>query len=658
MNEILNEKKEEKISQDIKYAHGKRSCKRIAIYVIFDKDGILDGFRKYYLEELRKEVDCIVAIVNGTLTPESREELEVLTDDILVRENKGLLAYGWIEGIQHIGWNTLYKYDELLMLNDSFFGPFFPLNEMFSEMEKSNADFYGAMKNFEEKAYTSIAGRPMKHGHFMGSICYFYVIRKRLLHSVEFRNYWSNKPEIKEDWDTYFFSEIDFFQYVMDAGFRIDAYQSDKLKGYFFDNLSHNMSKLIRDDKIPFARMRPFCTDIKDQSLHVNYGKDPRETMEYIEKYTNYDVNLIWDHILRTKNLTDIWNQLQLEYVVPKYSIEKPFTYDKKIAVILHIYYEDQVEIIADYSRNFPLNTDFYITTTSKETEASIIKAFDERNLNFICKIRPNVGVAMSTLWITYADIITEGKYEYLCYFHDKKSPYSQFSVQGQQFAERCYQNLMGTKEVVKNIINLLEDNPRLGILGPPMVYHGDYFMAAARGKDGNNQNVQELAKKLGLKVDTNPNKLSVSAYGDMFWFRADAMKKAISTGFSYDDFDIKYQQDFTILHAIERIYGYIAQDAGYYYAEVINSDDARSDLVNYRYMLEQLSMNMFNRGFYFGNFEHLKQQVLNLDASILSSKRSRAKLFLHNLLVSNNATKRKLGLFLQRTYRRWFKKK
>ena len=108
--------------------------KRIAIYVIYDKDGILDNYRVYYLKELRKVTDTIVAIVSGTLTPESRDQLETLVDDICVRENTGLLAGSWIDGIKHIGWNELDNYDELLMLNDSFFGPFFSLSQMFDTM--------------------------------------------------------------------------------------------------------------------------------------------------------------------------------------------------------------------------------------------------------------------------------------------------------------------------------------------------------------------------------------------------------------------------------------------------------------------------------------------------------------------------------------------
>lgn len=590
---MSNEKMERCSKENTQQKHPKR----IAIYVIYDKDGILDGYRKYYLQELRKVTDYIVGVVSGTLTPESRKELEGLTDDFFVRENVGLLAYSWIDGIAHIGWDTLEEYDELLMLNDSFFGPFYPLSDMMDAAEESDADFYGAMKNFEEKSYTQIAGRPMKHGHFRGSICYFYIIKERLLHSPEFKKYWSSKPEVKEDWDTYFFSEISFFDYVKDAGFKIDAYQGNQLKGYLFDNLTHNMHALVEDNKIPFARIRPFCTDLKDQSLQFNYGKDPRQTLEYIKKHTNYDTNLIWDFILRTKNLTNIWSQMQLEYVIQRDGVEKPFKYSKSVAVILHIYYEDLVDEIADYCVNFPPNTDFYVTTIKEDTEKAIQKAFQKRELNFRCQRRPNVGVAMSTLWVTYVDVVTGGKYEYICYFHDKKSPYTEFAAQGEQFATRCYENLFGTKEIVKNIINLFEENPRLGILGAPEVYHGTYFEVALRSWQINYNNTVKLAEKLDLHVNIDPSITPIAPYGDMFWFRASALKKVVGHGFTYKDMDVKYSMDGTILHAIERIYGFAAQDAGYYYADVINTDDARSDLINYRYMLHQFVSIMMQNG-------------------------------------------------------------
>lgn len=631
--------------------------RRIAIYVVFDKDGILDGFRKYYLQELRKVTEHILVIVNGKLTPESRLQLESgLCDDILVRENTGLLTYGWIEGLNHIGWDKLLEYDELLMLNDSFFGPFFPLSEMFEAMEKTDADFYGPLKNFEDKGLTDFFGHKFKHGHIRGTICYFYVIRSRLLHSNEFKKYWSEKPEIHNDYDTYFFNEIAFYDYVVDSGFKVDAYQTDKLKGVLFDNLTHNMYRLLSEDRIPFARIRPFATDMMDQSTQFSYTRDPRLTLEYIDKHTDYDVNLIWDYILRTKSLTDIYNQLQLQYVVPKNSLEKPYSYDKPIAVILHVYYADVIDKLADYCLNFPPNTDFYLTAVTEETADLLKEAFDKRGLKYTIKVRPNVGVAISSLWITYADVVTSGKYEYICYFHDKKSSYFAYSILGEEFAHRCYDSLFGTPEVVKNAINLFEENSRLGVLGPPMVYHGDYFLTVERGKQGNTEELGKLVKKLDLKVPFRPDQLAPSAFGDMLWFRSDALKKAIGYGFKYDDFDIKYEKDFTILHAIERIYGLAAQDAGYYYADIINSDTARTDLINYKYMLTNICLALMNRGIYPYSYISTIQQIQTGAGQIGAVQTSASRLFVQALLEKKKT--HWLGVILVKTYHLFRRKK
>ena len=596
----------------------KKQPKRIAIYVIYDQDGILDGFRRYYLQELRKVVDNIVVVVSGTLTPESREELKELADDFYVRENKGLLAGSWVDGIAHIGWDRLEEYDELLMLNDSFFGPFYPLGELMDAAEKSDADFYGAIKNFENKDITQINGKAFKHGHLRGSICYFYIIKSKLLHSAEFRNYWGKMPEIQNSYDTFFFSELDFYDYVVDAGFKVDAYQSDKLKGYCHDSLSLCMEKLIEQDRVPFARIRPFSFDMKPQSMQIGYGEDVRKTLEYIDKNTDYDVNLIWDYLLRTKNLRTLWEQLQLEYVINRNVLERPFTYDKEIAVILHIYYEDQVEKMATYCENFPEKTKFFITAVRDDTEESIHREFKKRNLNYELKRRPNVGVAMSSLWVTFADVVTSGKYEYIFYFHDKKSPYGSYgAAHGEQFGHRCYEALAGSKEIICNIINLMEDNPRMGIVGPPEMYHGDYLFSPYICWPGNFQNTVDLAKRLDLKVDIRATIPPVAPYGDMLWFRADAMKKAIGVGMTYDDFDIPYKPDNTFMHAIERIYGYAAQDSGYYYADVIDIDAARSDLVNYQYMINQFLAIPLNRGYCANNFEMAKY-IFNMSSDLM----------------------------------------
>jgi rhamnosyltransferase len=570
---------------------------RIAIYVMHDRDGILDGFRKYFLLEIRKFTKRIVVVVNGFITPQDKIELENIVDDIFIRENIGFLAYSWIDGINYIG-EELYQYDELLLLNDNFFGPFFPLENVFSKMIKSNADFYSILHNSE-----NFDSNQKKYDDFDLSTIYFYVIRNKLLHSHAFREYWNSKPKILSEQQSHYFCNIKFINHIRNSGYLIDSFQSNNLERYSYNNHFHNMYKLLINDNIPFVLILPFCSDIKSQSLSINYCNDPRQTLEYIDKHTDYDVNLIWDYILRTANLTNIYNQLELQYIVSKDNLDKPFNYNKKIAVILHIYYEDAVEEIADYCLNFLPNTDFFITTTSDNTEKTIINVFNKLNLKYTLKIKPNIGLAISTLWITYSDIVLSDKYEYICYFHDKKSPYSYYSSQGELFATRLFENLIGTKEIIKNIINLFEDNSKLGMLGIPIVYHDQYFLSAANTWNINYQNTVDLSIKLGINVNIDPDIVPVAPYGDMFWFRSKALKKVIGTNFTYEDFKNAIIRDGTILHAIERLYGFAVQDSGYYYAEVLNSENAKTDLLNYKYIVNVFCKNIINKEYFSSNF-------------------------------------------------------
>ena len=134
-----------------------------------------------------------------------------------------------------------------------------------------------------------------------------------------------------------------------------------------------------------------------------------------------------------------------------------------------------------------------------------------------------------------------------------------------------------------------------------------------------------------------------------MFWFRSKALSKAIGHGYTYDDFNIEYKPDFTKLHAIERIYAFAAQDSGYYYAEVLNSDYARSDLINLQYMVHQYTEIIYNKGFYPYNYEFTKEvlktvgQTQKTEAARLTRLQFKEKIKRH--------TPRKLWLFMKKVY-------
>ena len=121
--------------------------KRVAIYFFYDKDGVVDRYVDYFLEDFKKNLDRLIVVCNGKLTPEGRQEFSKYTNEIIVRENKGFDVWAYKEGIEYIGWDNLKNYDELVMLNMTIMGPVYSFKEMFDEMDsRKELDFWGITK--------------------------------------------------------------------------------------------------------------------------------------------------------------------------------------------------------------------------------------------------------------------------------------------------------------------------------------------------------------------------------------------------------------------------------------------------------------------------------------------------------------------------------
>ena len=54
--------------------------KRIAIYFFYDKNGVVDKYVNYFLEDLKKNIEELVIVCNGKLNSEGRKEFLKFTD--------------------------------------------------------------------------------------------------------------------------------------------------------------------------------------------------------------------------------------------------------------------------------------------------------------------------------------------------------------------------------------------------------------------------------------------------------------------------------------------------------------------------------------------------------------------------------------------------
>ena len=67
--------------------------KRIAIFVFYDHEGIVEPYIIKLLDGMRGYADYIYTVANGFVQKEGQEQLVLHSDRLLIRENKGFDAH-------------------------------------------------------------------------------------------------------------------------------------------------------------------------------------------------------------------------------------------------------------------------------------------------------------------------------------------------------------------------------------------------------------------------------------------------------------------------------------------------------------------------------------------------------------------------------------
>lgn len=598
--------------------------KRVAIYFFYDKDGVVDRYVNYFLEDFKQNLDRLIVVCNGKLTPEGREEFSKYTNEIIVRENKGFDVWAYKEGIEYIGWDNLKNYDELIMLNMTIMGPIYSFKEMFDEMDsRKELDFWGITKfhKFPVDPWGLI-----KYGYIPEHIqSHFIAVRNPMLTSYEFRQHWEKMRMINTYFESVSYHESIFTKKFNDKGFKSDSYiNSDDLKDFTDHPIIDYPKKIIEEKRCPIFKRRSFFNPY-DDFLTRSMGRSSLELFKYIEENTNYDVNLIWDNVLRVENMYDIKNTLHLNYNLPSnYSLLKDND-SKKIGLFLHIYFEDLIEECFNYASNVPEYVDIFITTDKESKKIKIENKFSELKNKVDIKIIENRGRDVSAFLVPNREEIL--KYDIACFAHDKKTKQLHPELKGEEFKYKCLENILGNKNFVNNIINLFIENPRLGLLSPPAPNHAEFYGNLGREWGENYDITVEFLKDLKIEINVDKGKAPIAPYGTMFWFRPKAMKKLLEKTWKYEDFPKEPNKiDGTLLHAIERAYPFVVQEAGFYSANVLNEDFTRVEMTNLGFMLSSLNKTLYSNKL----FQHYGMQYFLLD---FMKKTLGGKLKFRNLL-------------------------
>ncbi len=261
---------------------------RFGIFVFYDASGEVDGYVEALLESMGWLLNELIVIVNGKVGEKGLCKLYQYTGRIYVRENYGYDAGAYKDAFTYyLTEEELEGADEVILLNDSFYGPLYPWETVFEKMESEGADFWGLSRYPGGKLPDY--GNEEIPAHIQG---YFLACKKEMFRSPFWKEFWERLEYPATYWDAVRKYEIYFSEYFEGKGFRSKAW-TDSCGveiGYGENPYLTRASQLIKGAGFPV---------LKRKAVSLPRLDGISDAIKYIEGQSGYDVGLIQSHLYR-----------------------------------------------------------------------------------------------------------------------------------------------------------------------------------------------------------------------------------------------------------------------------------------------------------------------------------------------------------------------
>lgn len=485
--------------------------KRLAILVVYSSNRKLDKCVSFLAEKMKEHCQKLMIVINGSVEEKGICELKQITNSVRVRENSGYDCGAYKQAlIEYIGWDELKEYDDIILLNDSCFGPIYPMEDVLKKMDNSQYDFWGITEQPVIKAgnYTEV-----KLPHHIQT--YFLCISKRMFDTKEFRDFWERLEPCNGYMDTVYNFELKFTEYFNKLGYTSGAYvdsgnmcsSENETQAYvFFDSY-----RLIAEEHCPFLKKKVFSFPQKD-ILASNHGEVAKRTIDYIEKNTDYNIELIYDCLITRYNPIDLWIKLHLTFFYRE-SNWISSSYKSETVYVFWDRYDKQKQI--SYSDN--------VVIINKENERSIYKLKD------ICE-----------------------NYKYIKFIHTAN-------------IEKTY---IHYSEIEESIGEIFEKNPYIGMLVDSIDLKEEVSQLA--GYKYHNKESQRIVDKLGENIEIDCEMINYS-YSKNVWFRKTAIIELLNSNIFCNILIECYLNSSEDYKYLPLIYPYIIQRKGFLGGQLVS---------------------------------------------------------------------------------------
>lgn len=556
--------------------------RRALIYVVYDRRGDVEDYIPYALNHLRDYCDTIIAVVNGKLTVEGRRVLESVSDEIHVRENRGYDIWGYKAGLDALG-DRAGEFDEIILANDTWFGPVGSFAPVFAEMDAASLHFWGMTDHVrvEPHPFTQDAYLPY---HLQS---YWLAVRRPMFLSDEWILYWRDLPPMDTYTDAVVKHEGIFTEVFTRQGFVGEV---------AFPTLTDRME----NHAVLYAQqlIEAGCPTLKRRAFFQwppyldHLGVVGRWALDAAERH-GYPMDLIWTDLARNVEPHTLNADAALMKVLPPsaggYDPKSPL----RVVVVAHIFYDDMVGEIMEKVEMLPGEFDLVVTVPDSAKAERIRSALSLRAPRGSVEVRvveSNNGRDQGAFLVGCRDVVLDDRYDVLLKVHSKKTP-QDASNAAAHFKSQQFGNLLDSPQYAASVLGLFQKEPRLGLAYPPMVHIG--YGTVGHAWWANRPAFVELAAELGISVPVD--ELSpLAPFGSMYFARPDALKQLFERTWQYDDFGgVEAYVDGGLAHVLERMPSYAAGERGFYTRTISNPDYYAVSYTALDYNLDQMSSTM-----------------------------------------------------------------
>ncbi len=545
--------------------------RRAVFYLFYDPEGRVDDYVLHTLRGLRTHAEHIFVVSNGELDDHNRGRLETVADRVWARENIGFDVWAYKEAMEVCGEARLADFDEIVLMNCTFFGPVGSFDDLFERMDaRTDLDFWGITEHGLSKQVRAGKVQPLE-AHIQS---HWIAARRSLFTSEEWKTYWREMPMIVSYDDSIARHEVRLTTYFTDHGYTRDtAYPSDD-----YDSahpVMDNVAQMLRDG-CPIVKRRSF---FHDPLYNERKANDGRQILRLMAE-RGYPVENVYGNLARTATPRLVMTNLGMLEVLPDVDLGYDATQPLRVVVVAHVYYPDMTDELLDLVEALPVTPTIVMTTADEARRQEIEAVLSRRGVEAEVRIvASNRGRDISAFFIDCRDVIESDEHDLVVKLHSKRSPQDGHNI-GELFKRHLFENLLGSPGYAANVLRLFQQHSSLGMVIPP-VYHIGY-PTLGHAWFLNKEAAEEQAERMGITVpfdDSTP----VSAYGSMFIARPQTLRAITGAGYVHDDFpDESGYGDGALSHVLERLMTYAVLSTGHHVREVMNAELAA---VNYKFL-------------------------------------------------------------------------